>query len=58
MLIWDSSANTPIDRNMKKLHKQANELLQAARKVYDYRRDVISSDRLNELTLAVTLNSN
>lgn len=38
---------------MKKLHKQANELLQAARKVYDYRRDVISSDRLNELTLAV-----
>lgn len=37
----------------KKLIKQAKELLQAASKVYHYRRDVISENRLNELELAV-----
>ncbi|NCG09310.1 MAG: signal peptidase I [Verrucomicrobia bacterium] len=34
---------------MKKLHKQARELLQAASKVYDYRRDQIVSEDLAEL---------
>ena len=36
-----------------KLKKQANELLQAAAKVYHYRRDVTSNERLNELDRSV-----
>jgi signal peptidase I len=38
---------------MKKLRKQAKELLHAASKVYHYRRDVISADRLQELEKSV-----
>jgi signal peptidase I len=38
---------------MNKLRKQAKELLQAASKVYHYRRDVISEGRLEELDQAV-----
>jgi signal peptidase I len=38
---------------MKKLRKQAKELLHAASKVYHYRRDVISEARLQELERAV-----
>ncbi|MGJ8641020.1 MAG: signal peptidase I [Opitutaceae bacterium] len=38
---------------MGKLHKQAKELLQAATKVYHYRRDVIPEGRLEELDHAV-----
>ena len=38
---------------MKKLRKQAKELLHAASKVYHYRRDVISEGRLQELDKAV-----
>ena len=36
-----------------KLKKQAKELLQAANKVYHYRRDVTSEERLNELDRSV-----
>ena len=38
---------------MKKLRKQAKELLHAANKVYHYRRDVIEAHRLVELEKAV-----
>ena len=38
---------------MGKLHKQAKELLQAATKVYHYRRDVIPTGHLDELEKAV-----
>jgi len=38
---------------MKKIRKEARELLQAANKVYHYRRDVISEARLSELDRAV-----
>ena len=38
---------------MKKLRKQAKELLHAASKVYHYRRDVTSDARLQELEKAV-----
>lgn len=38
---------------MKKLRKQAKELLHAANKVYHYRRDVIPESRLSELEQAV-----
>jgi len=38
---------------MAKLKKQAKELLQAATKVYHYRRDVISEEHLDELDAAV-----
>jgi signal peptidase I len=41
---------------MKKLHKQAKELLHAASKVYHYRRDRMSTEELTELeTLAANL---
>ncbi|MFT6059777.1 MAG: hypothetical protein ACJAS5_001217, partial [Lentimonas sp.] len=39
---------------MKKLRKQAKELLHAASKVYHYRRDVTSVARLQELEKNVT----
>lgn len=39
---------------MRKLRKQAKELLQSANKVYHYRRDVIPDGRLEELSRAVT----
>ena len=39
---------------MKKLRKQAKELLHAATKVYHYRRDVTSAARLQELEKSVT----
>lgn len=38
---------------MKKLRKQAKELLQSAHKVYHYRRDVTSAERLKELDRSV-----
>jgi signal peptidase I len=40
--------------SMKKLRKQAKELLHAAGKVYHYRRDVTSAARLQELEKSVT----
>ena len=38
---------------MRKLRKQAKELLHAAGKVYHYRRDLISAARLQEMEQAV-----
>jgi signal peptidase I len=39
---------------MKKLRKQAKELLQSANKIYHYRRDVMRGEQLRELERAVT----
>jgi len=43
----------PLLQKMKKLRKQAQELLQSARKVYDYRHDVMTEARLKDLNQAV-----
>lgn len=53
MVGLEASMNNSVQSSMKKRHKQAKELLQAANKIYHYRRDLIPEARLVELEKAV-----